>query len=209
MKIAILTQEDSLTIPKNIEKIISLPFAKVIAIVNINSDSSLVNKKSLFLRGFGVKESIKMGAYIAFHKFIAVLDRMFVYKLNLPSRSLYAVSKKYKIPYFKTTDPNHKLFLNTLKGLEPDIIVSFSAPVIFRKELLELPRFSCINLHCSSLPEYAGIMPSFWVLYNNEKTTGCTVHYMDSKIDNGQILGQKKIDILPSDSMLDIIIKTK
>ena len=52
-------------------------------------------------------------------------------------------------------------------------------------------------------------MPSFWTLYNKEETTGVSVHYMDSKIDNGMILGQRIVKINPNESMLQLIKKTK
>ena len=59
------------------------------------------------------------------------------------------------------------------------------------------------------MPKYSGILPSFWTLYNDEKETGATVHYMDDEIDNGDILGQKSVKILKSDTMFDIIKRTK
>ena len=52
-------------------------------------------------------------------------------------------------------------------------------------------------------------MPSFWTLFNDEKETGATVHYMDDEIDNGDILGQESVEILKSDSMFNIIKRTK
>ena len=85
----------------------------------------------------------------------------------------------------------------------------FLLPSIFKTELLSLPKKGCINLHCSLLPKYSGILPSFWTLYNDEKETGATVHYMDDEIDNGDILGQKSVKILKSDTMFDIIKRTK
>jgi len=52
-------------------------------------------------------------------------------------------------------------------------------------------------------------LPSFWVLYHHEPATGATVHYMDSRIDNGGILGQEVVAIEPGSTMLDVIRKTK
>ena len=90
-----------------------------------------------------------------------------------------------------------------------DVIVSFSAPVVFRQNLLGLPKYGCINLHCSLLPLYSGIMPSFWVLFYKESYTGATIHMMDTKIDNGDILAQKRVEIYEDDSMFEIIRRTK
>ena len=107
------------------------------------------------------------------------------------------------------SNPNEEIFLQELELLKPDIIVSFSAPLIFKERLLNLAHLGCINLHCSYLPNFAGVMPSFWTLYKKQKTTGVTVHYMDSKIDNGKILGQKEVQISPDETIFSLILKTK
>ncbi len=209
MKVVIITQEDSFTVPKNIQKVVNLDFVEVQRVVNIDSKQSLVNRKELFIKGFGLVQSAKMGFWVIYDKVMNVLDLLTGYKLPIRSRSLKSVSLKNKIDYQTITNPNDEKFLKELKALQPDIVVSYSAPLIFRKQLLELPKEGCINLHCSFLPEYAGVMPSFWTLYRKEKYTGTTVHYMDSKIDNGSILGQKKVMISKNETMFSLIKKTK
>lgn len=209
MKIVILTQEDSFSVPKNIEKLVKLNFVKVLEVIDIHTKSSLVNKKQLFIEGFGWIQTIKMGMTIATHKLTDIADSLFGYKLKVQPRSLKAVAKKYNIPFTIISNPNDKIFLDRLRTLAPDIVVSYSAPVVFKEELLTLPKNGCINLHCSYLPHYAGVMPSFWALYKKEKYTGVTVHYMDTKIDNGKIVGQQKVEIKEGDSMSDIIERTK
>ena len=89
------------------------------------------------------------------------------------------------------------------------MIGSFSAPCIFNIDLLEIPKYGCINLHCSLLPKYPGQLPSFWTLFNEEKEIGATVHYMDSKIDNGKILGQVKVELPSPLTMFSVINATK
>ncbi len=209
MKIIVLTQEDSFSVPKNIEKIVKLRFAEVVSVININTKSSLVNKKSLFIKGFGIWQTVKMGTVVMCHKLSNFANKLFGYQLNIQPRSLLAVARKYNISYSEISNPNDKNFLEKILELAPDIIISYSAPVVFKEQLLNIPKNGCINLHCSYLPNYAGVMPSFWTLYHNEKTTGCSVHYMDSKIDNGKLLGQKKVEITTNDSMRDIIERTK
>lgn len=209
MKVVVITQEDSFAVPKNIEKILNLDFIEIVSIINIDSHQSLVNKKDLFIKGFGIYQSAKMGFSVIYNKVLNTIDHLLGYKLPISPRSLKSVSKKNAISYGVISNPNNKDFLDYLRSLEPDLVVSYSAPLIFKKELLELPKYGCINLHCSHLPNYAGVMPSFWTLYNNEKKTGVTVHYMDSKIDNGKILGQKQVDISPNETMFTLIKKTK
>ena len=102
-----------------------------------------------------------------------------------------------------------KGILEKLEILNLDVIISFSAPVVFKKRLLHASKLGCINLHCSYLPYYAVTFPSFWVLFKDEKFTGCTVHKMDTKIDNGDILMQKKVEINNDDTIFSLLNKTK
>jgi len=209
MKIVILTQEDSFSVPRNIEKLIKLNFVEILEIVNINTKSSLVNKRDLFIKGFGYAQTVKMGLTVGKHKLINMIDLLFGYKLKIQPRSLKAVAGKYNIPFNIILNPNEEKFLSRMEDLSPDIIVSYSAPVVFKDKLLSIPKNGCINLHCSYLPNYAGVMPSFWTLYKKEKSTGVTVHYMDSKIDNGKILGQEQVKIDANETMKTLIEKTK
>ena len=209
MKLIIITQEDSFAVPQNIEKILKLDFVTIQKIVNIDSSHSLVNQKKLFIEGFGYLQSAKMGVKVILNKMTEVLDGLSSYKGSLPSKSLRAVAKKNNIDYQTISNPNEEAFLKELESLKPDLIVSFSAPLVFKNKLLAIPALGCINLHCSFLPNFAGVMPSFWTLYKKQNSTGVTVHYMDSKIDNGKILGQKEVAITPDETIFSLILKTK
>lgn len=114
-----------------------------------------------------------------------------------------------KIVYRNENNVNDEKFLDRLEQYDLDLIISFSAPTVFKDRLLGLPRYGCINLHCSALPSYAGVLPSFWTLFYGEKQAGISVHLMDSKIDNGAVLKQKTIDISSIDNMFDVILVTK
>ena len=63
---------------------------------------------------------------------------------------------------------------------------------IFKKQIIELAPKGCINLHTALLPKYRGLMPTFWVLKNNEKYTGVSVFFVDKGIDSGPIIVQRK-----------------
>ena len=123
----------------------------------------------------------------------------------LPVRSFYsteAVAEHYSIPFYPCQNINEPDFLEfLLHELNPDVIVSMQNPQIFKKTILGLPRLGCINVHPSLLPKYRGPAPIFWVLAYNEVETGVTVHYMDEKIDNGDIILQSRVTIRPEDTM--------
>lgn len=97
----------------------------------------------------------------------------------------------------KVNDP---LFLNQIRDLKLDLIVSVSYRQILKREILGIPRAGAVNLHPSYLPKYRGKNPLNWVLINGEKETGMTVHYINEGIDTGGILARKKIKIFQSDT---------
>lgn len=207
-RIVIITQEDYFFIPGNIKKIIDRFGNQTIKmIILIDSKGSINNKKSLFIRGFGLIQTIKYGTKVVQKKLTAFLTLLNLSKSN--NHSIAALANHFNIPFKKVNDINRVDFLENLEALDLDLIISFSAPVVFKQRLLQASKLGCINLHCSLLPSYAGLFPSFWVLYNNEKSTGCTVHKMDTKIDNGEILKQKRIDISQNETIFTLLKKTK
>ena len=104
---------------------------------------------------------------------------------------------------------NSENSLHTISLYNPDVIVSILGNQIFKKQILSLPKIGCINLHTALLPKYRGLMPSFWVMKNNEKQTGVSVFFMDEGIDNGPIIVQNKIKIENHYSQEDLIRITK
>jgi methionyl-tRNA formyltransferase len=104
---------------------------------------------------------------------------------------------------------NDPRLVQRIANLQPDIIVSFSAPQVMKKLLLEVPRFGIINVHGSYLPDYRGCFPSFWQLLNGEQYAGATVHVMSEKIDDGRILLQDKVPISDCRTIFEVIRRTK
>ncbi|MFN4132114.1 MAG: methionyl-tRNA formyltransferase [Caldimicrobium sp.] len=93
-----------------------------------------------------------------------------------------------------------KTFLLTLKEINPDLIVVFAYGKILPKEVLEIPKEGCWNIHLSLLPKYRGASPVQWALLNGEKETGVTIMLMDEGMDTGPILLQKKLPIEDDDT---------
>jgi methionyl-tRNA formyltransferase len=208
VNVAVLCQNDNFVLPANIRRLSRLKKIKLVAVVNIDHKGSLVNKKMLFLRGFGIFQVARLALVALAYKFADLVDGLFSYKLGF-CRSLQSVAVMSGAAYKSVKNPNSKEFLKWMKDENVELIVSFSAPCIFGKDLLELPTFGCINLHCSLLPKFAGLLPSFWVLFEGEKTIGATVHMMDTKIDNGEILGQVEIEMPTPLTMFSVINATK
>ncbi len=72
----------------------------------------------------------------------------------------------------------------------PDLILSIRFGQIFKSDLINIPRFGVLNLHSGKLPDYRGVMASFWGILNGEKKLGATLHYiLDDTIDTGDVVG--------------------
>lgn len=85
--------------------------------------------------------------------------------------------------------------------IKPDLIVTCAYGQIIPKEVLEFPRLGCINVHGSLLPKLRGGAPIHHAIINGYEETGITIMYMDSKMDSGDIISQKKIKIEDSDTV--------
>lgn len=80
-----------------------------------------------------------------------------------------------------------------LKQYEADVFVVAAFGQILSKEILDMPRFGCLNIHASLLPKYRGSSPIQWAVINGEKKTGVTIQQMNEGVDTGDILYQKEI----------------
>ncbi len=86
-------------------------------------------------------------------------------------------------------------FVNTLKELNPDIMCVVAYGKILPKEILDIPKKGCINLHGSLLPKYRGAAPIQWAVLNGDTVTGVTTMYMNEKMDEGDIILQEETEI--------------
>ncbi len=90
---------------------------------------------------------------------------------------------------------NNEEFINTIKDLNLDIICVVAYGRILPKEILDIPKKGCINLHASLLPKYRGAAPIQWAILNGDKETGVSTMYMNEKMDEGDIILSKKVEI--------------
>lgn len=114
-------------------------------------------------------------------------------KLAMPPVKELAV--KYDIPVLQPVRARDEEFVKSIKEINPDLIVVIAFGQILGKELLEIPKYGCINVHVSLLPKYRGAAPINWVIINGEKKTGITTMYMDEGLDTGDIILSKEFDL--------------
>ncbi len=91
-------------------------------------------------------------------------------------------------------------FLNTLKQLKPDFIITAAYGKILPKEILQVPKIAPINVHASILPKYRGAGPIQWSVINGDTKTGVTIMIMDEGMDTGDMLLKEEIEIDPTDT---------
>ena len=103
-------------------------------------------------------------------------------------------SIKNNLDLFKIDNINNESFINKLKLLCADIYIVISYKII-PKTIFSIPKYGTINIHASLLPEYKGAAPIQRSIINNEKTLGLTSFIINSQIDSGKIINQKKIII--------------
>ena len=96
-----------------------------------------------------------------------------------------------------------------LKELKPDFIIVVAFGQILTKEVLDIPKYGCINLHASLLPMYRGAAPLNWVIINGEEKTGNTTMLMDVGLDTGDMLLKDEVEItknMTSGELHDILM---
>lgn len=103
------------------------------------------------------------------------------------------------IPVF-TPDSIKKDFKRVIDA-KPDIIVTCAYGKIIPKDLIDYPKYGCVNIHASLLPKYRGAAPIQWALIKGEKETGITLMYMDEFMDTGDIIKTSKYTIKDTDDV--------
>ena len=106
----------------------------------------------------------------------------------------YAQNKGLKIYQPEKIRKNIE-FIEEIKNLNPDVICVVAYGKILPKEILEIPKLGCINVHGSLLPKYRGAAPIQWAVLNGDKKTGVTTMYMDEGMDTGDMILKEEVEI--------------
>lgn len=126
---------------------------------------------------------------------------------NIWFGSVAALAADHGIPVITPEDPNTPEVIETLRALCPDFLFSFYYRHMLKPALLDIPRMGALNMHGSLLPKYRGRVPVNWAIIKGETETGATLHYMTEKPDNGDIVAQQSVPILPDDTAADVFGK--
>ncbi len=123
-------------------------------------------------------------------------------------RSVAALASRAGVPVRILDSINDEGYLRTLRERGVDVLLSVSAPEIFRAGALGAVPHT-INIHNGKLPFYRGMMPTFWALLHGEPEVTVTVHTMVEKLDAGQVLAEYVVPITPGDSQFALSARAK
>ena len=105
----------------------------------------------------------------------------------------YALSKGYDV--YQPQKVKTPEFVQTLRDMQPDLIVVAAFGQFLSREILTMPRYGCINVHASLLPKYRGAAPIQYAIIKGEKESGVTIMQMDIGMDTGAMLGKVVVPI--------------
>ena len=102
---------------------------------------------------------------------------------------------KYNLPVYQPRKVREPEFVELLRSLKPDVMVVAAFGQIITKEILEMPKYGCINVHASLLPAYRGAAPIQWAVINGDKESGVAIMQMDEGIDTGDMIEKAVVPI--------------
>ena len=114
---------------------------------------------------------------------------------NLMPTPVKEVALKHEIPVYQPKKVREAEFVETLRKIAPDVIVVAAFGQIITKEILEMPKYGCINVHASLLPAYRGAAPIQWSVINGDKESGVTIMQMDEGLDTGDMIDKVVVPI--------------
>lgn len=154
-----------------------------------------------------VKTARRMWRFYGALDFLRLLAR-YVRSRVLRGESIARIAERNQVPLMRTTSVNASAYVERVRKLAPDVIVSVAAPEVFKKPLLSSARL-CLNIHSGRLPDYRGMMPVFWQLRNGEEHVTVTIHEMAAKLDAGRVLATRTFPLRKRDVLDRAITETK
>lgn len=94
-----------------------------------------------------------------------------------------------------TYDNNINKYTKELSDINPDILFSIQYGPLIKKNILDIPKLGCVNLHNGDLPRYGGCGPIYHAILNGENEIAVTLHYMDEQFDTGDIISKKHLKL--------------
>ena len=204
MRIQVLTQEDAFYIPRILDLL--LEKRRDVVGVTIVPGELQAGRVMRFLRMMGPRDFLLQALNLAWYRWLGLFDGV---RPRAGSHSVAAAAKRGRVGVEHVPRINAPEFIAALRERGVDLLVSLACPQKLSPALLAVPARGAINLHGALLPRYQGIFPSFWVLAKGERETGITVHWMDERLDHGDVLIQRTVAIEPGDTVHSLVRRSK
>lgn len=120
----------------------------------------------------------------------------------------YAIEKNLQV-YQPIKVRNNPEFLEEVRKLNPDLICVVAYGKILPQELLDIPKYGCVNVHGSLLPEYRGAAPIQWAVLNGDKKTGVTTMFMNAGMDMGDMILKEEVEIGEDETTGELLDRLK
>ena len=174
-----------------------LELVEIVLLRNFNESKTALAWRLLKL--YGPLDFIRLlGRYVI----AAVSDRV-----GRP-RSVEAVAARHGVPLVRLSTINDASYLRTLADRNVDVLLSVAAPEIFRRSALTaVPHV--LNVHSGKLPQYRGMMPTFWALHNGDARVVVTLHEMVERLDAGRLIAEFPMDVGAADSVFAVAARAK
>ena len=190
LRIVIITQDEPFYLAENIDYLIK----------KIPENSKIVGCVLSEVSPFGKKETFMQKAFktcnIFGYRFFFYYSFQYLISRISQNKKVDVVLRHYDIDRIKLQKQiNSQESVQIIESYKPDLLISILGNQIFKKPIINLAPKGCLNLHTALLPKYRGLMPTFWVLKNDEEYTGVSVFFVDEGIDSGPIVVQKTIKI--------------
>lgn len=197
MRIVFLTTDDPIYLPSLFDRVLDAHAAtsSVFVVPPLYKNQSTLDAARRYVRTFGFRAAF------------GLTRRALGAKLR--RRSVERVCRRHGVPCESIGNVNDPAFLDRLRRMGTELIVSVSCPQLFQKALIELPPRGCLNVHGAILPHYRGVMPSFWMLANGETRAGVSIFFVNEDIDAGELCGQRTFEIERDDTLDSFLLRSK
>ncbi len=207
LKVVFLTGADSRPTRDAIEAVCGLPDVKALAILldegHTVSSRRLKNFRNNIRRdGFSYPFHRILGSVrnvtesLVSRSIVRRPDTLSVLRKAFPERcfSFEDIARKHSLDLWRVPNLNGEEAIAKLESLGADLGVVLGSRVL-RRSTFSLPRLGCINLHKGRVPDYRGLPPGFWELYDGAEAAGITIHFVDSGLDTGDVIATSEIPI--------------